>query len=370
MKLVYSILCTILFALTSLSQPLNKKTVYKNCEDYILNPKKVKLWWANPDRITVGLEKVTIDIDPISLPPIFCDDRINIVSNTIPVNELIKNAIVASYPIRKKRNLWINITDIRILKNLLPTPNPRLYVGMQFFMKDDNGNYNLILTYTQIGVVAKYIEKSIITVIKKSIYDFNLNYPFDIISKNEGLPTSHYLSYKEFKDNNPSFSSHFLIKEKKDNGLVHTYQAIDSTLKKQNSFFFIKNNNDSYVNASFYYPKNHLLKLYDVTNDFYLIYDQIYDYTKANTNTVIFGGGLIGALASSASASKKSVGLINKKTGELICYTHKKIKTILSEDTALLNEYFQKVKNDDIDAIATFFRGLLSNKLYSEIFNE
>jgi hypothetical protein len=96
-----------------------------------------------------------------------------------------------------------------------------------------------------------------------------------------------------------------------------------------------------------------------LNNDFYFIYDQIYDYTKASRNTAAFGGGLIGGLAGSAAANRKSPGLIEIKSSKLTTFSKKEMKDILLDQYDLYQYYIDYEEREEILKI---FKGILENE--------
>lgn len=371
MKLIqFSLLLVI--SVHCFAQPLNKESMSIQCKNYELNPKKIKMKFA-AEFATFQLSEVQVDIaEPIMMRAKGCTDKLEVVSQHGDLAKSLEQEIVSSYPKVKSLNMKLYVKGLKILYNNLPTSNPRLYMTVDFYLENPEKEYVLTYSTTKFLPIVKYIEKPLGRLLKMTIEDFHrekrYRNPFSLTETNDGqvskdLIKGVYTSFLELEERKPMYQFDFQVKSNSSEDLRSKYFLTDESGEKtiSNSVLCFNDGKKSYLNVSYYYPKRYFVELSSLNEDYYFIYDQIYDYTQAARNTAAVGGGLIGALAGSAAASKKSPGLISKRTGRLTTLSKKDVKDILT-DQSLYDTYQIIIEHEDRKNLMSLLLRMLENK--------
>lgn len=369
-------LLLIVYSVKAIGKPINRSSSITGCINYELNAKKIKLRF-DPAITTFQLAEIKVDVPKsIYLKLERCKNKLEVVAKSGDISTEIERIIKSSYPIYKSLmyKMKIHIKDIRVLNNQLPTSNPRLYVAIDFYLENVNKEYELKYSATNFILIGKNFERPLGRVIKNSIEDFhkenryrNVLTQINSESENENSKGL-YTSFIDLESGKPTYNSDYKIKHSSSssssnsssNSLRDKYFLLDKNDKKVKMPVIVFNNGEkSFLNVGVYYPKNYYVEITKITDEYYFIFDQIYDYTQASKNTMMFGGGLIGALAGSAAAHRKSPGLINRKSGRLISYNNREIKKILDNQ---YKRYQYLIEKEDRNGLIELFRELLANE--------
>jgi len=321
------------------SQPLNWETIDIDCKEYQFNPKQVKIKLSKAYAPYL-LNFVKVDIpDTVYFKYSYCDERLPWVSHTGDIGKQLEDIILKAQP--KKNNskkLNLHIKDIRIIYNELPTYNPRLYVSMDFYLENDTKEMALAFSSTESIPLANNIERPLGRLIKFMIHDFEqynryiYNYVTDNSLDGEDAKVGIYTSFLDFKDENTVSIDH------------PVYCYFDGS--------------KYYLNIGFYYSKGYFLEMNELSDRYYFVFDKVYDYTSATNKTIGYGGGLIGAMAGSASATHKSPAIIDCETGKLITLTKPTLQNFLGNE---YENYASLVKEENRTEVVRIFKEIIAN---------
>jgi hypothetical protein len=365
MKTLISVLL-FFFSICLIGQPVNKESLAINCDKYVLNPQKIKINFNHELRY-FQLAEVKVDIpDGLGVKIRGCEKKLKVVGKFGTVAADIERVIRLSYPKVKAPKIKIYIRDIRVLYNLLPSLNPRLYVTMDFYVENFKKEYELKYSTTGITEIVKFIERPLGRLIKWILEDFHVEQRYrnsftfkDTESPNEKIKGI-YTSFVDFKSEKPLYKFKYEVKEDVKDSLKAKYYILDENGKKVKAAFFAFNDGEkSFLNVRHYYPGDYYVEIEMITDDYYFIYDRIYDYSADSNYVAALGGGALGSLISSASTSVKSLGLINRNTGEFKTFRRKQLKTILGDK---FENYLNLKKAEDRKGIFDLFKELLSDQ--------
>ncbi|MFK7899192.1 MAG: hypothetical protein AB8B61_00400 [Cyclobacteriaceae bacterium] len=368
MKYTVVFICFI-FSSLAFSQPLNKKTIFGNCEDYQLNTKKIKVWWEEMDHIIENIEKVTVELDSISVPSSKCTKKhIVFFTKGEGLEKSLESAIKKSFPKNIEARVWIKITDVRIINNMLPTSNPRIYMSLDYLYKNELGVYEKVYSSTKFQEFIRFIEKPLSRMINESTRSFLIKkHKLKLMNSSntlaEKIQKGIYSSFEQLRDNRPFFVNDLSLIPVSDKKKIIKYQLKDIDYDSDifNSTLFINDGEDTYLNVNYYYPRYHFTKVSKLDSNYFFIYDQIYDRAQAARNTGAYGGGLLGAVIASATTQAKLPALINKKTGLLTAFLLNDIEKIFPNQPDIIDKYKLILKNGDRESLIVFFKQLLSN---------
>ncbi|MEQ6119358.1 hypothetical protein [Reichenbachiella sp. MALMAid0571] len=364
MKKIFQILLVVI-STNLFAQPNSKETPTVDCKSYELDTKKFKIKF-NSEFSTFQLHEVQVDIkEPILIFVRGCSEKLEVISKPRGLAEEIERTITTAYPKIKSLKMKIHIKDIRVLYNELPTLNPRLYVTIDFYVENPKKGFELKHSTTEFIPIVQFIEKPLSKLLRVTIEDFHkqkrYRNPFSLIDAQiNNTPKGIYTSFIDLTSKKPTYQFDFKIKSDSLDNLRSKFHLLDKNDEKfSKSVLCFNTGTKSYLNVGYYYPRNYFVELDQLNDEYYFIYDQVYDYTQATKNTVAFGGGLVGALAGSATASKKSPGLIEIKSGKLTTFNKKEMKNILGDQYEAYESY---IDNENREKILTFFKGLIENE--------
>ncbi len=372
MKLYIITFALLIAALTIHGQSSNTNNNRIALSEYEFNPKKVKLK-INPRYATFKLEEVLVDnLDSIYVPIIrTTNQRLPLIPNNTSIANDIKNIIIKNYPNTDSSPIKLHIRDIRMLNNLLPTDNPKIYLSMDFYVKGKDDNFILAHTTTNKITLSYLIEKPLGKLFKSTIEDFCINKRYnnklseEIKNQLTHISTSGiFSSFKDLLENRINSDIRYtIIKEpRKFNSTIYHLKD-HNTNKDVTNIVGFKHKGRSFINVGYYYSKNYYTELTSINNDYFLITDKIYDSNQANENTITYGGGLVGALSSSMIANKRAVALIEKKTGRMIVINNENIKTHFSASNKQADQYTSLIKENDLDSLIILFKEILNKQV-------
>lgn len=320
-------------------QSPNNSYLTAECNNYIFYPKKIKLRFK-PELATFQLAEVKVDLkESIYVKSKRCEKKLEVISESGDISIRIARVIKYSYPRINAPKMKIVIKDIRILYNQLPTPNPRLYVTMDFYLENVKKEYVHKYSTTNFAIIPKKnIERPLGRLVQYMIEDFQEEKRYrtplakiNTESVNE-TPKGIYTSFFDITSGKPTYVLNYKIKKKFSEGLRDKHILLDEKDKKVKIPFLAVNDGEKLlINVGYYYPRNYYVEISKLTDKYYFIYDQIEDYIKGGKSILFIGGGILGAVASSAATSRQYPGIINIKTGELITYSRNEMKTILND---------------------------------------
>lgn len=355
-----------IFSMNLIAQPINKEILTANCNDYVLNPQKIKLNF-NSELRYFQLGEVKVDIpESIGVKIKGCEKRLKVVGKFGDISKDIERVIRLSYPKVNAPKIKLHIRDIRVLYNMLPSSNPRLYVTIDFYTENFKKEYDLKYSTTGIEVITNFIERPLGRLIRSSIQDFHDEQRYRnsfVLMDQEGETDNTkgiYTSFTDFKSNKPLYNFNYQVKEDVNDSLKARYYILDENGKKLKTPFFAFNDGDkSFLNVNNYYPMDYYVEISKITDEYYFIYDAIYDYSADSNYVAVLGGGALVSLISSASTKVRSPGLIHRQTGELISYSRKELKNILGDK---FEHYLNLKKTEDRKGIFELFKKLLSDE--------
>lgn len=360
--------------LSSSSQPKNYSTIPSECKNYIFNFDKVKIKLKESD-VRFRLSELDVMISDSSFTPWYgCEKYIPIEFDENPsvaIDKLLKQ----SYPKLNSTalELKLRVSQWKVLHNLLPTENPRMYLSMDFFMKNIDGEYQLAYSSTEFMVInsGQNLEKPFGRLVGRSIKKFfkfqtyrNSLVKTDSSTAGDGL----FTSFNSMKKNSPDYKMTFEVEQDTSDAFKSKFYLVTKENERYNDniFGFIQGGRN-YLNVNYYYPKAYFTEVIDLTEEYYFIYDQIYDYTKASSTTAVTGGGLLGAAIGSAAGNSKSPALIDKNSGQIKSFKRKELRKIIELSEYSYDEYEMFEKNKDLNSIQKVFKSLIESGLITSI---
>ena len=367
--LIFSIL--LFFTLTSFSQASSQPGV-KQCKEYKFRDSSFKLKIYLKDRIFDLQEVLVDDLDTLFFTTLSkkCDDPIPIIFDDEPLEVLLKKRIEKGFPSKKDGlgvSLKMRIRDMEFRNNLLPSSNPRLYLTVDFLDKAATGNYRVVYSSTYYTPITRalYLEPQFARLIKSAIKDFTIKQRYlvrfyEVDSDSESFI---YNSFENLKANDPTYSFDYGLEPDTVNTTsIVRYRMINRNKKLDTQFFAIRHEGKLYLNVDMYYPKGYYSLLEDLDNDYYFMFDQVFDYTKASNATIASGGGLLGAAVGTASTTREIPALIDKKTGVLRAFSNKVMQEILEGYSISFEHYKELLREEKFDQIKLLFINLNQDK--------
>lgn len=339
------------------AQPYKNQETF-TCQSYSFRSKKFKIRLSD-ETSKFKLKEVILDFsEPIKTNTvnIDCPEALPITFEEGDMASHIYASLLSEFPSNARGyGLKIKISDLTFRKNLLPTPNPRAYAKFEFFVESTFGNYDLKYASTYFVLIQpnRYIEGALGRLISGAVKDFlkNSRYENELIlldsSKTEDIVG--YTSFEDIINNNPTYAvmDRVDVDTAYSNVLVKKYILRDDGGKKvKSSYFAIRQNDDLLLNVAQYYPKAYYSKMEALNDDFYIMFDRVYDYTQASKTTALTGGGLLGAVIGASAATRDIPVLINKHSGEIRAFSDKSMKKIL-EGYATTYKDYKAISDDD-----------------------
>lgn len=348
----------------------SRRSETTRCEEYIFNTKKlkVKVYTKNP---IFNLQEVEVEeLDPVytSFANKKCDEPLPVVFKPEPFETALKKAIekgFTSEPNGLGISLKIRVRNLAIIENFLPTSNPRLYLAVDFMDKDMNGDYKLAYSATYFFPSGKFLELPMNYLMEFAIKDFTRKKPYLLNLKlNESSDGSViFTSYKDFLNNNPSYDFTFkFAPDTSDSSIIKYYMLDEKDKIVKANFFAVRHEGRNYLNVDMYYPKGYYSLIEDLNEDYFFLYDQVYDYTKATNTTIATGGGLLGAAIGTASSTRNIPALIEKSTGKLIAFSNKNMREILEDYQVSFGAYNEMMNGENMEGIKQLFNQLLADE--------
>ncbi len=374
MKRVLIFIIIVVQSQIATSQALNKKSILTECKTYVLNPSKIKAR-LYAESVAFGLEKLEVKEDkPINIRFKGCSNKLEVTTPNSSLEEVLSEVLEKEYPKINSTKMKIVVSDVHILENKLPSVNARLYLSTDFYLKNSENSYSLVYSVTNYAPLVKYIEKPLGRLLGNSIETFfNKKHFFNTFEPFEGsaepstgsaLQKGIYTTFQDILTNTPTYNYSHVIEGDTTQELRSKYTLKDSEgTKVSEPVIAFHDGLNAYLNVGYYYSKNYFVELSELNEDYFFIYDRVYDSSKASKTTTSMGGGLLGALAGSASAGMKVPALIDRLTGEMKCFDKKKMKSALSNNPDLLKTYEKLIDSDDREGVILLFGRLLNQRL-------
>lgn len=372
-KLLFSCL-SFLFFLNANSQALNKNTLARDCDEYHLNLKKIKIKIL-PYHVFLDLVEVQVDTTiKIFTKYAYCKNDIIVTLPGGNLTEELAKLVMESYPKSEKEKMKIIIKDIRVLDNLIPSKERNLYLSIDFYVENEDKSYSLKHSTTVFSKINDIIEPSIGDLIKTSIVEFHTRNQFKTDAPLPPQNESSEGAYNSFPDFLHQKTSIPLDGEV----IIDVKNTLDSKLILKDDLnqkitiplVGIKYQGKRFINSYYYYNGKHFTEINHLDDEYDLIFD---DYDGASSKGAIatgaIAGGLvgaaIGAAVSSAADANGLPGFIDKKTGRLITFNRSMLKAKLG---ANWDEYKSITKEGSREKMIAFFQRLFEEEGFKELF--